>query len=171
MQSHIDFVDYFVIMKYLRDNNNNYEALNSEHINKLYQLAEHDRNYTSAYARFLLKLIDTNFVYQEPIYLPDENNKLKMSKPIKQLKQENNLLKVFPNPATSYFIVEYSITDAVKGASLEIIDMMNRKVESITIKTAKGQRLIQTKAIAKGIYHCFLLNNGKIISQTKITVE
>ena len=171
MLAHQDYADYFEITKYLRDNNNDYAKLSEEQKNKLYQLAEHDRNYTSAYARFLLKLIDTNFVYQEPIYLPDENNKLKMSRPIKQLKQENNLLKVFPNPATDYFIVEYNITDAVKGASLEVVDMMNRKVESITIKTAKGQRLIQTKAIAKGIYHCYLINNAKIIKQTKITVE
>ena len=79
--------------------------------------------------------------------------------------------KAFPNPATDYFIVEYNITDVVKEASLEIADMMNHKVESIAIKTAKGQTLIQTKSIAKGIYHCFLLNNGKIVSQTKITVE
>ncbi len=80
----------------------------------------------------------------------------------------NNLV---PNPATDYFIVEYNITDAVKGASLEIVDMMNRKLESITISTAKGQTMIKTSDLAKGLYHCYLTNNGKIISQTKITVE
>ena len=79
--------------------------------------------------------------------------------------------KAFPNPATDYFIVEYNITDAVKGASLEIVDMMNRKLESIAISTAKGQTMIKTSAYAKGLYHCYLINNGKIISQTKITVE
>jgi hypothetical protein len=95
-----------------------------------------------------------------------------MSKPERKVNPNaNNLMKAFPNPATDYFIVEFNITEAVKGASLEVTDMMNRKLESIAISTAKGQTMIKTSAYAKGIYHCYLINNGKIVSQTKITVD
>jgi hypothetical protein len=49
--------------------------------------------------------------------------------------------------------------------------MMNRKLENIALSNAKGQTMIKASAYAKGLYHCYLTNNGKIISQTKITVE
>jgi hypothetical protein len=51
------------------------------------------------------------------------------------------------------------------------VDMMSRKIQRIAINTTKGQTMIKTSDLAKGIYHCYLTNNGKIISQTKITVE
>ena len=171
MLAHQDYADYFEITKYLRDNNNDCGKLSEEQKNKLYHLAENDRNYTSANARFLLKLIDSNYVYQEPIYLPDENNKLKMSRPIKQLKQENNLLKVFPNPAKEFFIVDYQINDNMKNTRLELIDATGRKVQIIELKTAKGQTMIKTENMAKGLYHCYLYNNNAIVMHTKITIE
>ena len=171
MQSHKDYSSYFEITKYLRDNNNDYGKLSEEQKLKLYLLAEHDRYFTSANARSILSLIDTNFVYQEPIYLPDENNKLKMSRPIKQLKQENNILKVFPNPAKEFFIVDYQINDNMKNSRLELIDATGRIVQIIELKTTKGQTMIKTENMAKGLYHCYLLNNDAIVTQTKITVE
>jgi hypothetical protein len=51
------------------------------------------------------------------------------------------------------------------------VDILNRKLESLALSTTKGQTMIKTAAYAKGLYHCYLINNGKIISQTKITVE
>lgn len=171
MLAHQDYADYFEITKYLRDNNNDYNTLSEEQILKLYQLAEHDRNYTSAYARNILSLVDTNFVYHEPIYLPDENNKLKMSKPIKQLKKEDNLLKIFPNPAKEFFIVDYQINDNMKNSRLELIDATGRKVQIIELKTSKGQTMIKTENMAKGLYHCYLYNNNAIVLHTKITIE
>ena len=171
MQSHKDYSSYFEITKYLRDNNNDYNMLSEEQILKLYQLAEHDRNYTSAYARNILSLVDTNFVYHEPIYLPDENNKLKMSKPIKLSTKEINQLKVFPNPAKEFFIVDYQISDIMKNTQLELIDAAGRKVQIIELKTTKGQTMIKTENMAKGLYHCYLYNNNAIVMHTKITIE
>jgi hypothetical protein len=166
---HNDYVVFFDIMKFLIENNMDFGKLKTEHVDVLNSLYENNRSFASTYALSILMIINPEFEYIEPIYLPVE---LKMGKPYKKEKlEDNNLLKVFPNPATDYFIVEYNITDAVKGASLEIVDMMNRKLESITISTAKGQTMIKTSDLAKGLYHCYLTNNGKIISQTKITVE
>lgn len=169
MRIHNDYIAFFDVMKFLIENNMDFGKLKTEHIDVLNSLYENNSSFVSAYALSLLIIINPEFEYIEPIYLPTE---LKMGKPYQKGKlQDKNLLKAFPNPATDYFIIEYNITDAVKGASLEIVDMMSRKIQRIAINTTKGQTMIKTSDLAKGIYHCYLTNNGKIISQTKITVE
>ena len=130
-----------------------------------------DKNITSAYARSILSLVDSNYYYHEPIFLPDPENPLKMSKPFKQLKKEDNQLKVFPNPAKEFFIIDYQINDILMNTRLELIDATGRKVQTIELKTAKGQTMIKTGNLAKGLYHCYLQNNDTTVSQTKITIE
>ncbi len=83
----------------------------------------------------------------------------------------NNLLKVFPNPAKDYFIVEYILTAEINHAVIEIVDAMGRKLQSIALTNRKDQILIKTNALSSGLYNCIMLNNGKVISQTKITIE
>ena len=78
-------------------------------------------------------------------------------------------LKVFPNPAKDYFIIEFDNAEISKDAVLEITDMLGRKMQSIKINTNKIQ--INTKDFAKGLYHCYLINNGKIISKCKISIQ
>ena len=78
---------------------------------------------------------------------------------------------LFPNPATDYFIIEFNITERLNNARLEIIDATGRKLQSIELKIAKGQKMILTKEMAKGLYHCYLINNGKIISKCKISIQ
>ena len=86
------------------------------------------------------------------------------------LKPEN-LLKVYPNPAKDYFIVEYQLTEEINHAVIEIVDAMGRKLQSIALFNKKDQIMINTNALSSGFYNCILLNNEKIMSQTKISVE
>ncbi len=88
---------------------------------------------------------------------------------IKYQKQES--LNVYPNPAQDYFIVEYDITDKLSQAVVEINDITGHKIQDVLLNTNKGQKLINTKQFAKGIYICCLKNNGKNIGQSKVVIK
>ena len=165
-----NYVDYFQILETLITNNMDYTVVSSAQKAKLYELINCD-NFVAAYARTILYMVDTTFTYNEPIYIPDEP--LRISKPFKKhLKaKENILLNVYPNPAQDYFIVEFDITDKLSQAVIEINDITGHKIQDVLLNTNKGQKLINTKQFAKGIYICCLKNNGKNIGQSKVVIK
>ena len=172
MQSHQDFTDYFGIVNTLIANNMNYNQLNYTQIQKLYDLTSRNSNYTAAYARAILLKADTTYTYNEPIILPDDNTKKMMTKENKPLiKIGENLLKVYPNPAKDHFAVEYNVVHDLNNATIEVVDMLGHKMQSIKLTAKSGQITINTGIYAKSMYVCYLKNNGKIISKTKVGIE
>ena len=171
MQSHQDFTDYFSIINTLIANNMDYTKLSYTQIQKLYDLTSRSSNYTAAYAREILLKADTTYTYNEPIILPDDNTRMmtKVSKP--SIKMRENLLKVYPNPAKVHFVVEYNVVNDLNNATIEVIDMLGHKMQSIKLTAKDGQITINTSSYAKSMYVCYLKNNGKIISKTKVGIE
>ena len=173
LKNHKDFVGFFAIIKDMRKSNKTIHDLSKEQIILLYAMQQTDRNYTAAYARAILSRIDKDFVYHEPILFPDEEAPLKTVKDKpkpKQLKVEN-ALKVYPNPAKEYFIVEYDLTDNLNNAVFEMIDATGRLVKSIQTNKPNDQLLIKTEGMLSGLYYCRLRNNQKQIGNVKITIK
>jgi hypothetical protein len=78
----------------------------------------------------------------------------------------SNWLIVFPNPAGNYFTIEYLIPEtSAKDASIEIRGIDGRLIQIIPVKDTQNQVVINSSALAKGIYLCFL-KQGSVISQT-----
>jgi len=46
---------------------------------------------------------------------------------------------------------------------------LNEQISTTAAPLLLGEAGVRSHA--KGLYHCYLINNGKIVSQTKITVE
>ena len=137
-------------------------------------MAESEDGLPNMLAKAIRLQNDTNFYYNEPIYIPDttiENNRssIKMKKTIKKAV---TTLKVFPNPAKDYFIVEYKLKDDVSlPCQLKIVDANGRDTKTYTITNKSGQLIINTKSLIKGLYHCYLLNKVKIQADTKIIIN
>ena len=90
---------------------------------------------------------------------------------IEEIKQEKAEIKVYPNPAKDYFIVEYNIIDKFDHATIEITDMLGHKIQEIVLNSSKGQKIINTTTFTKGIYNCCVKNNGKNIGQSNIIIK
>ena len=75
-----------------------------------------------------------------------------------------NKVSIYPNPATTYIIVEHSA--AINDAQVEIIDMSGRKVRSITVAKGNVQTRIDVNGIAKGTYMVVWYGNFKTESKT-----
>ena len=173
LENHQDFVDFFAIVKDLHQNDKDIHDINDDQLHQLRAMKKNDRNYTAAYARAILSRIDKDYDYNEPILYPDENAPLKTAKdkPKSQQLKVENVLKVYPNPAKEYFIVEYTLTDNLNNAVFEIIDATGRLVKSIQINKPNDQLLIKTEGILSGLYYCRLLNNQKQIGNIKISIK
>jgi len=84
--------------------------------------------------------------------------------------KNDNILKVFPNPAMNYFTIEYKITETAGSALIEIIDHTGRKLKLYTLYDKQNQIVIETKDIFTGIYYVRLLVDGTTTNTHKISI-
>lgn len=108
--------------------------------------------------------------FSEVYILPDLTKSTDVEIPQKKKsKTTNEFLKVFPNPANEYIIIEYIIGKAENNDIL-ITDGMGRPVDKLSIKKGADQILYITKNLMPGLYNCSLSNDGRIKSSVKFTV-
>jgi hypothetical protein len=110
----------------------------------------------------------TNF--EEVYILPDLTKSADVEIPQNKKKNTTNeFLRVFPNPAKEFIIIEYIIGKAESNVIL-ITDGMGRPVDKLKIMKEADQMLYITKNLMPGLYNCSLSNDGKIKSSVKFTV-
>ncbi len=108
--------------------------------------------------------------FSEVYILPDITKSTVVEIPQKKKKNTtNDFLRVFPNPAKEYIIIEYIIGKAESNTIL-ITNGMGRPVDKLSIQKEADQILYITKNLMPGLYNCSLSNDGKIKSSVKFTV-
>ena len=138
----------------------------------LMTLAQNDNLLAGTYARNLLVFFG-KMQYQEPILLPDPNEKSSPAE-MEQTMRKNTLtetpvLSIFPNPAMEYFIASYRIEE--NNGILEIRDGHGRTVQSNTLSGTVNQQVIPLKGVSNGLYHIVLKVNGKTIGKQKLVIN
>ena len=79
-------------------------------------------------------------------------------------------MKVYPNPAGSYCIVEYDIREFEGNANLIISNIPGSYISSYHIKDKQNQRIIATKAYPAGMYLIQLFINSEHKESHKILI-
>ena len=87
---------------------------------------------------------------------------------LKRKLEENNQIKVYPNPAKDRLIIEYKFTDELNHATL--YDMMGHKVKSISLNGKSGRVIIDINNLSKGIYFYNILSSSTIITTDKLVI-
>ena len=145
-------------------------GLDSIQIQTLQDIAANHNKLPGVYARNILVANDL-MNYQEPVYLPDNLKSTptwEYDKPTEQV--EGSLLKVFPNPAGTYFIIEYDIREFEGNALIIISDITGKHVLSFYLEDKQNQRIIVTRAYPAGIYIIQLFINGVLKESSKINI-
>jgi len=75
------------------------------------------------------------------------------------------MLRVFPNPATSMFIVQFN---SIEKADLELFDAWGKK--QISMNDVTGQVTIPTRTLTAGVYFLRLSNDNMFIVE-KVVVQ
>jgi len=109
--------------------------------------------------------------YDEPIYFPDftKSTAIKQFDWPQETKNESRL-RLFPNPAGAYFIVEYELIEFEGEIALEVIDLRGIVKEKKNLKGKQNQFMVATNDYNQGIYIVKLLVNGLLIETVKITI-
>lgn len=135
----------------------------------LNEISLNETGLPTAFARNIL--IDKSWImYDEPILKPDMQKSGKRKRGGTALVQNQSIdktLKVYPNPAQGYFLVEtepVSAQQEIRVTNMQGIALINRKIS--------GTRLsfIDCRALTPGIYLVQLFENDKLISSIKLTI-
>lgn len=162
-------ITYFDLLKNIRIQDRNIYELQTEEVDVLAGLVN-GNDMVSAYARSILSannLLD----YQEEIILPAES--FKSSRVKRNAAMPDNILFIYPNPASDYFIASYNTGNVGHQSNqLVISDLTGRMVKIFDLgKHPSDKQIIPIQGINNGVYICTLFSNRQIISNAKLIVN
>lgn len=139
----------------------------------LYQLHSNTENQLKAALRNLLRFSDT-LTYKEP-YLSIDTT-LKQSRviyrPVGNNSNNNNELLVYPNPANTYLIVDFSgLEEATPQSIITFYTIDGRKVSSSFVNLNTGFKVVDTRFWTPGIYVVSLKQKGRKAYSNTIIVN
>jgi hypothetical protein len=163
-------VDYYNWLTSVKQSQGNILNPSASQRQLLWNMAMADSSKAGVYARNLLVALgDTT--YHEPIILPDLYKSTQAQASYEDLLnvQGPSLLKVFPNPASGYVILEYKLESDAK-ASVTIMDLRGVTIESRSNSGQQDQLTLITREWNPGVYVASLIVEGKVIESVKFTV-
>lgn len=82
-------------------------------------------------------------------------------------------MRIFPNPARQYVIVEYNLKEKFSNNHEVLLILTNIKGSPVLVKKLikrQDQELINTSDFIPGTYICSLMVNGKTLDNRKLVV-
>ncbi len=168
-----NYLEYFQLLSNLKSQNLTIFDINIDQQNQLMELSQSGMDPVQTYARNIL--IANNLVsYNEPVDLPDETKSIQISKQHQGSRvMTDGFLKIFPNPAKQYVIVEYNLTDKVPATEtlvLTIITSDGKTVVERGISKLKDQMLIDCRNLNSGSYICKVNIGRKTVGLGKFII-
>ena len=167
----IENQQYISCMNFLIQlNNNNKSMFEIDSIGKqfLYDLLDDSKGHLKALVRNILINIDT-LIYQEPYILPGDSLKSNKVKRIPIRKSYNqDYFSIYPNPAGSYVIIEYTLKkeENITKGKIRFIDNKGTVVKAVSLSKPNNYLVVRIDDLPNGVYYCnFVIN--EIDSQTK----
>ena len=82
-------------------------------------------------------------------------------------------MKVYPNPATDYAVVDYGFTDWSTGTSvsMEITDAIGRVVCTQSLPAYSGFQKLDVSKFASGLYNVAIKRSGATVATAKLVKE
>jgi hypothetical protein len=138
----------------------------------LNEINEENRIQVSAWARNILQVWDS-LIYNEPIILLDTGLKAAIIR-IDEIGIESGnecFIKIYPNPAGNFFIVEYKVPDIASGAKISINDLKGTTSKEISLTSSQNQFVLSTETFINGTYICKLVVNSDVKASTKFIIN
>ncbi len=140
----------------------------SNMIENLIELSQNN-NLPGVYAKNYL--ISKNMInYHELVFFPDL---LKTAPEYPTISSDDNrdkMMKVFPNPANNYYIIEYDLKVNYENSFISVCDITGKYHEYYKIKNIKDQKVFDCKDYPSGIYLIQLNVGSEIIEVVKVSI-
>ncbi len=176
-QVHNMYVSLFPILHQIASDSTGLASLDSAQVVVLTAIAEGDSALPGIYARNMLIMSDA-MQYEEPILIPSVLKEVKRYGTGSEDPSHNFTgdfrLKVFPNPAHHYFIVEYRAAKTVgyiQDLSISLTDILGHELIKLHLKHCFDQIIIPTETMPAGTYLINLSSGGKLREQAKVIIN
>ncbi|NQU34458.1 MAG: S8 family serine peptidase [Bacteroidetes bacterium] len=171
LNEHIQLEAYLGILVQLAQSNSNIYQLTATQKTTLYNIYQNSTERAGAWAMNILRTVDT-LTYKENYLLPDGSNKsslVKRQRPNNEV-FESSKLKVYPNPAKDYVIVEYQLAGDTDKAVVKVIDNNGFIRQAVIQQNNHGFAVMDTRELEPGTYICHVSANGILVGVAKFIV-
>jgi hypothetical protein len=172
-QTYQDYLNYFSYLKSIQKSGKNIMQIDSIQVTRLNQICLTASEPVKTFARNIL-LANGLITYHEPILLPDELKSTEGDIPVRtSVIASAGYLKLFPNPAQQYLIVEYNLKNLFNlntEISLNFYSMNGLLKDKKIITRQQNQTIVKTSTYDPGLYICTLEIDGKMKESQKFTV-
>jgi hypothetical protein len=110
--------------------------------------------------------------YAEPYILPGEGLKEEKVRrvPVRKYYDEDKF-KLYPNPAGSYIIIEYTLQAEMPQGIVNIIDNKGMVVRSVPLRKSHDYMVVETQSLPSGIYYCNFVINAASVQTEKLIIS
>jgi subtilisin family serine protease len=173
---HQKFEELFEVLVNMQAALNSVQNLDSAQIADLLDIYDSE-TIPGIYARNIL--VAAGYLsYQEPYQFPKNLKRMGM-KPGSKIINDSELatLKIFPNPANSYTIIEYdlgndeNLASIIPEVSINIKDVRGITLKQLTSVNQKDQLVLDVRDLKPGLYLLYLNCNGQRITISKLIVN
>lgn len=170
---HENYLSLFFVLKKLAKEERNIFSMDSISISSIRELHNYGIEPVKTLSANILSAIG-QISYNEPLLLPTELKESKEKRSFKTGKLvERHYLRIFPNPARSYVIIEYNLQEKyVSGneSSLVLTRMDGNPIFCKQVSKRQDQELIKLDGFLSGTYFCSLLINGILLETKKFVI-
>jgi hypothetical protein len=82
---------------------------------------------------------------------------------------EHWYIRIFPNPANDYLIIEHKLDMEPGDAHIIIRDTKGNAVKQLAVTSKQNQQVFDTKQLNPGVYIVTLYDNNKEVESVKFT--
>ena len=170
LSAHQVYEDYVEIINDLAAEGKTLFQADSADKAELYSLYDNSTENIHASLKNLLVTIDT-LTYQEPYIFPDLLKSSEAYDDYLEIINTNQpaFLKVHPNPAIDYVIIEY-MQEMEGPGNVYITDLNGKPITGYHISNAYDQKVLDTRNWKAGIYIATLKINDKMIESVKFSI-
>lgn len=161
--------DYFGVLQSMENDTIAPTDLDSSNVSVLINIANSELPMISSYARGLL--LKGNYInYSESIYLPTTNKSARIYSNDKIDEADiNSGLKLMPNPAKNYLIVEYEFSSGNNNGIIIVRDMLGNLVKSKGLNNTHDQITLDLTDMPSGMYIVSLYSANKLIDSKQLS--
>jgi hypothetical protein len=172
IQQAIDYHTLIAILQSFQSDRIQPNALDSLHAIPVFNLYQSGNNVVTAKARDML-VASGLLNYREPI---KDSILLKSAEvihiiPSSEGSNTNKNLRVFPNPAGTYTIVEYMLPASTSNTALIVYSVSGIEVLKQAVNRDRDQITIDLRGFKPGIYKVALVVGSKIIATQSLTIS
>lgn len=165
-----DYLLFYTLLKKMNDSSHTAYELDSVSISGLMDIMDHGYPQISGFARSLLVNGDyIDFIEDvAPIGDYNKSSKIPVSNIKNPIKPSVDILKLFPNPSTDYFVADFNTKAFDNYGKIIISDLHGKICKEVNLMKHHDQIVISLDNLASGTYYVLLQVDNNTVASKKL---